>query len=545
MKQKLIFIPFLAISFLAQAQIDWNNYSTSFMGNGKEGVRPTLVTAIPYNGLYSGASYSSPASDSLHLADSFNTPGDRRPQWIGQANTIDSGDVYFVAPGVHPDNAVRYEFRVVLDGARTLLPWSPINRFTAPGIVLNEFKPFFGFLGGFRTTWGHNLLVDLRDRRTNTIISSSVVYWRSAHPGLSRIYITSDLRSFIAGKGNFFDSKPDSSLQRRMDLLLQNRLVLGTQDNSLIFVVSADVYQRQALEYQLLRKGLVLKPWRPNDFDNPAIYLEDLPPGSYTLQTRLSAQRHNVSSYSFVIEHDSRQAFLIALSIPLVILLLATIILVVILVRQRRRAKAQKAYRERLNLELRAIRSQLNPHFVFNALGSIQGLINRNEIDAANRYLSGFAHLMRESLDAGEKDTIELSREIAILDTYLKLEQLRFGFHYFIEIDPLLPRETEIPAFLLQPLVENAVKHGVSAIQEQGRISIRLFRENSNFIAEVTDNGKGWDQAAKTTGRGIRLTRERIRLLNQVIKGPSVAMTIDSSTANGTTVRLRFSNWWT
>ncbi len=205
------------------------------------------------------------------------------------------------------------------------------------------------------------------------------------------------------------------------------------------------------------------------------------------------------------------------------------LILLFTLFRQRRKTKREQAIREKLNLELRSIRAQLNPHFVFNALSSIQGLINNKDTDAANRYLSEFGHLLRDSLAASENDYTELALEIGILDTYLQLEQLRFGFSYSIETAPdVAPTATDIPAFLLQPIVENAVKHGISDLGETGWVRLRFYRENANFIAEVSDNGRAWDITKATSGYGLRLTRERIRLLNQLLKGPVIEMTIVS-----------------
>jgi hypothetical protein len=533
----------------AMAQLDWPNYSTSFQGNGKEGRQPVLVTAIPYNGIYSGASYFSSTPASLHLADGFYTPDEKRPRYIGESNTIDSAEVYFLAAGVHPENAGRYEFRVILDGRQLILPWSPITRFTgSDGTPLNDFKPNYGFLGGYKTTWGHSLLVDIREKATKTIQSTAVVYWCSTRPTLGGIFTAQNLRDFVGSKRESWDWKPDSAMQRRLAQLSRSKLSLAPGDNTLIFYVNAEIYQRRALEYQLLRNGSVEIPWKPNDFDNNLIYLNDLRSGDYTLQMRLRAQRHNVTSFPFLLQTAWYETKLFKFALgALQAMSLGAIVLLFILFRQRRKSRREQATREKLNLELGYIRSQLNPHFIFNSLSSIQGLVNRNEITAANRYLSEFGSLLRDSLAVSDKYFTELSREIDILDSYLQLEQLRFGFRYDIRTAPALsPAETEIPAFLLQPILENAVKHGVSALHETGYIQIIFSRENGNFIAQVTDNGKGWDTDITTTGYGLRLTTERIRLLNELLKGRSIRMNITSAPGGGgTVVQLQFNNWWT
>jgi two-component system, LytTR family, sensor kinase len=567
----------LALPFAAHAQINWKNYSTSFQGNGKEGSSPTLVTAIPYNGIY-GASYESISPAQLSLDDSIRKQVNKWPAYIGVSHTIDSGEVYFLAPGLHPANAGRYEYRVLLDGHTTIIPWSTVTNFTKPGFALNEFAGNFGFLGGFKTTWGHSILVDIQEKSSGHILSSALVHWTSAGASLNGFYTASNLANLVRSTGTYSDWRTDSTIKQLLAQLVTGKLVLKPNDNTLIFHVGAEIYQRTALEYQLLRGGSIIIPWKPNDFDNELILLKDLSPGAYTLSIRLRAQRHNPSSYVFSIKPNwyESKGFQILLGFLTMASILG-IIAVFTLVRQRRKTRREQATREKLNLELRSIRAQLNPHFVFNALSSIQGLVNNKDTEAANRYLSEFGHLLRDSLAISDKDFTELALEIGILDTYLKLEQLRFGFQYTIETAPDVdPMATDIPAFLLQPIVENAVKHGVSGLQERGRVRLRFYREKANFIAEVSDNGAAWDTDSTASGYGLRLTRERIRLLNQLLKGPVIEMTIASASSAGTAtsagaigttpstgttrtppphgelslppgtiVKIEFSNWWT
>ena len=537
----------LALPFAAHAQIDWKNYSTSFQGNGNEANSPTLVTAIPYNGIYGGASYNSIFSNALPADDSLHNRENKWPAYIGESRTIDSNEVYFLAPGVHPTNADRYEYRVLRDGHTTIVPWSTVTDFTKPGFSLNDFAENFGFLGGFKTTWGHSIRVDLREKSSGKILSSALVHWTSASARVDGFYTASNLAELVRSKGTFTGWRTDSTIKHLTEQLVAGKLVLQPNDNTLIFRVGADVYQRTALEYQLLRNGSIITPWKPNDFDNELILLKDLAPGTYALSIRLRAQRHNPSSYAFTIKANwyETKGFQFMLGF-LQVASLGFLILLFTLFRQRRKTRREQATREKLNLELRSIRAQLNPHFVFNALSSIQGLINKQDTDAANHYLSEFGHLLRQSLAISDKDFTELVLETGILDTYLKLEQLRFGFNYTIETAPDVDAmATDIPAFLLQPIVENAVKHGVSDLREGGRVRLRFYREKASFIAEVSDNGAAWDTVKTPSGYGLRLTRERIRLLNQLLKGPVIEMTIASTPSTGTIVKIEFSNWWT
>ncbi|MFT3703900.1 MAG: histidine kinase [Agriterribacter sp.] len=205
-------------------------------------------------------------------------------------------------------------------------------------------------------------------------------------------------------------------------------------------------------------------------------------------------------------------------------------------------AKSLRA-KENIQFRLKSIRSQLNPHFIFNALGSIQGLINKNDVSAANHYLSKFASLTRKVLEGTEEDSISLSDEIQLLNDYLYMEQLRFGFDYMVKVDETINvTNVEIPVMLLQPLVENAVKHGVAQLQKEGSISIDIFSNNNDLLLAVSDNGKGFKTDDYLAGMGIKLTKERVTLLNTIYKTQSFNMQLDSS-AEGTTAIITLHNW--
>ena len=177
----------------------------------------------------------------------------------------------------------------------------------------------------------------------------------------------------------------------------------------------------------------------------------------------------------------------------------------------------QRQETEKTILNLRAIHGQLNPHFIFNSLSSIQGLINTNRIKQANEYLSEFSNLMRNTLIDSDKIYHTLDKEIKVLTTYLKIEQLRFEFDYKFKIDESLKiNEIEFPTLLLQPLVENAVKHGVSGLRDKGEIIIHFFRDNHNLIVEIKDNGKGIENKMQPDRFGWKLTDDKIKLLNKI-----------------------------
>jgi len=191
-------------------------------------------------------------------------------------------------------------------------------------------------------------------------------------------------------------------------------------------------------------------------------------------------------------------------------------------------------------MRLESLRYQLNPHFLFNALSGIQNLINKNDVDQANRYLARFSRLTRSILES--KNTISLEDELRILDDYLQMEQLRFGFKYTIEIGAGIDSANlEIPTMLLQPTVENAIKHGISDT-EDGTIEVRVQKEERDLELQIIDNGKGYKTDQTTEGYGISLLKKRIGLLNKVYVASPLISTIESNTGK-TVVSLRLTNW--
>lgn len=182
------------------------------------------------------------------------------------------------------------------------------------------------------------------------------------------------------------------------------------------------------------------------------------------------------------------------------------------------------AKRREIELELKALRSQMNPHFLFNSLNSIQNLINKQDPDQANHYLSRFSSLMRKVLNNTESTFITLEEETAILGLYCELEALRFQFDFEITIHPELDvYNTEIPGMLIQPFVENAIRHGIGPSEQRGRLKIHFQQEGELICCVVDDNGIGI-QASLAQKKvpaeggpryGIRLAEERLEMIHR------------------------------
>jgi len=189
---------------------------------------------------------------------------------------------------------------------------------------------------------------------------------------------------------------------------------------------------------------------------------------------------------------------------------------IIIRVRTKQIFKREEARRKVTELELRAIRSQMNPHFIFNAMGSIQNLINHNNIKNANLYLSSFARLMRMVLTNSNKKLVSLSDELQLLKHYLQLEQLRVDFKFDITLSEDIDPETEeIPGMLIQPFVENAVIHGITP-KGKGTINVMFSKSDGYMVCEIVDDGVGINESHSANGNGIamKLSEERLKLLN-------------------------------
>ncbi len=536
----------------------WQNYSTTYIGDEDENTKPILVTAIPYNGIYShndeiGSPFAMSNSGYMYSFRSYLSKN------ADKLYTYDSSEAYFITPGIHPNNADKYEFRVLLNGKTIITNWSGIKKFTDNSFQLNNFKKHVGYLGGYKTVWDNYLLVELRKKGANSILTSALVYWKQVKPKLLQIYKPNDIGELftllketynpylpVIKDGEITKWEQDyTAAQLDPDTHLPKKLILQPGESNVVFYLASGIYKKEAIEYEVVKDGEVQTPWQPNDFDNSFIWLKKLGYGNYLLRLRYSAQRHNVTDYPFYIKPTWYQTmwFKIITS-ALVSVFCLLIFLTTRLIKQRRKTEMEQAKKNRLRLELKAIHAQLNPHFIFNSLSSIQGLINNNDIKGANSYLSEFGSLLRNSLTSSEKDFIALQTEAAVLDTYLKLERLRFGFQYNISIDAGINiSETEIPALLLQPLVENAVKHGVSALQQNGLINIDIKKQDHNMVVTIQDNGHGFSNKQPSSGYGLKLTKERIALLNEVSGGQQILLDVFSGKPTGTTVKLTFKNW--
>jgi two-component sensor histidine kinase len=195
----------------------------------------------------------------------------------------------------------------------------------------------------------------------------------------------------------------------------------------------------------------------------------------------------------------------------LLLLILIISVMSYLLYQQRKQRDQQK----RENLEQRLLRLQMNPHFIYNALASIQNFVLRKKPLEASSYLAKFSALMRQILEHSRKEYISLAEEVETVENYIKIQQLRYPqVNYSVDIDPAIdPDDTIVPPMFVQPFVENAFEHGLADKKDDAHISIRFQKTSSNLLqVSVSDNGKGFSQKENSSHKSlaIQIANERL-----------------------------------
>jgi ligand-binding sensor domain-containing protein len=197
--------------------------------------------------------------------------------------------------------------------------------------------------------------------------------------------------------------------------------------------------------------------------------------------------------------------------------------------REREKASVNQEISE---FKMTALRSQMNPHFIFNAIGSIQHYILKNEVKQSYNYLSKFSMLIRNILNNSRQEYISLTQEINTLRLYIELEQIRFThpFQLKIEIDEELDMEMDMPTMLIQPYVENSIWHGLMPKESGGILELAFKKADDSMLVIIRDNGMGRqikDSEKKHASKGMSITEQRINLLTSTNKKKFTTTIID------------------
>lgn len=304
------------------------------------------------------------------------------------------------------------------------------------------------------------------------------------------------------------------------DLNNLEEVILEPEQN--IFTVellSSDIVNPGRYNYQCWLEGYDNDWVDINGFERKVRYAA-VPAGRYTLKYRIGNRDGYWSETIATVKFKVLVPFYTSWWFIAIVLLLILIIIVAI-VKQREFDLTQK--QRNAELQQRLFRLQMNPHFMYNSLLAIQSFIFSNDPKDAGNYLSDFARLFRLILNNSKSEFITLSKEIETLNLYLKLQSLRYPdrFEYEIFVDDEVDYDlTMIPPMLAQPMIENALEHGIFYKEGKGRIDIRFKRNGDQLLFEVEDNGIGLTKAKEKkkeghTSSAIDITRERIKILGK------------------------------
>lgn len=389
------------------------------------------------------------------------------------------------------------ELQEFYEGKRNYL--IPFHFSEENGILNTEFN------GGFQKNYlkaraGHIFFPSLRGL---VMVDPQQPRPTALHPEITRLLVNDSLHPFA-----------------------QNQLQRNTY--SMQFHFSCVNYsEKNNIYYQYRLNGSEKKDWSALQKEH-SVTFKMLPPGTYTFSVRAIDAFNNphpmAASYTFTIEPAFTETLQFKLGLAIVFVVLTSVIIRTRVRTLRKKAEEKERIRRQLaELELRAVQSQMNPHFIFNSLNSIKYYLSVKDHGRADFYLDHFSKLLRDFLDAGSVNFIRLEKEMQILTSYLELEKNRVNpaFDFTITIDRGLENAL-IPTHLMQPLVENAVKHGINHSKEKCQLIIRCNRSDNYLCIVIRDNGVGRKKAEeinknnKHVSKGLNMVWEKIRIVKEL-----------------------------
>jgi ligand-binding sensor domain-containing protein len=448
------------------------------------------------------------------------------------------------------------------------------NAFTHYGtsIGLKTNNPYFIFCDPNDVLWlGTNIGMDRFDPEKNEVITygkddgflgletnQSAVYMDAE--GVMWVGTVRGLVRFDEGRIKRIKQPPLVDIIKTSiffnDTTLQQKVVLPYNFNHLTFAFNAvSLTDAENVRYSYLLQGFD-KDWSPL-LQNDRITYAMLPSGKYTFSVKAAYNNQpalaSVASFNFVITPPYWKTLWFIGACCIVIGLLG------VAGYRWRIHKVLKAERDRTAVELEiaelkmnALRAQMNPHFIFNCLNSIQYFITINEKESAIAYLSKFSLLIRRILENSSSNSVVLSDEIDMLRHYIEMEKLRLEdrFDYTINVDPSIAANSiHIPSLLIQPYVENAIIHGLKTKNHDGMLTINLNKVDGHLLCVIEDNGIGRKKSEELNKKkkiyhqstGLSISKKRIEILQKGIEGSERAdiRIIDLTNAEGNATGTR------
>lgn len=364
----------------------------------------------------------------------------------------------------------------------------------------------------------------LYDQQTDTIIYSYLI---------KRIQFAPELMLYRKLDGHTFSTRITATPDKPAEIEVKPGEMITVRPTGVAGFDSTEI------EYVLtdLKKKKALYIVNGNGFG--PVHLEDNTP--YQLSFKYTLQRETMAVCFITVQPHWYQS--VVLYILLSLFTIAVFVVLIIKV-YKKKLRSSKAKLDKLEDAAIKLQSLLNPHFTFNALSTIQGLMNTGRIDEANLYLQEFSSLLRKALSKSQQVLNTLDQELDMMRLYIGLEALRFNFSWQIEVaETLHPADIEIPTLLLQPLIENAVQHGIAGMGDKGelRIICKEGDKKGTLIIIISDNGT-WKSGIAEPGYGLLLTEARIQAANKLFhRSQSISLTFNKQ--SGTAAVLTFHNW--
>jgi LytS/YehU family sensor histidine kinase len=263
----------------------------------------------------------------------------------------------------------------------------------------------------------------------------------------------------------------------------------------------------------------------------------------YEDEKQLTLQRAESEKTKALSDAASKKQNVIIILIAAIAISITLIALLIFRLWRTTRKEKVNIEKQKVAMELKALRAQMNPHFIFNAINSIQHFILNNDSKAAHLHLSRFSQLIRKVLENSRFESIPLAEEIRMLELYLELESLRFSskFHYKISVDNSIDSENVlISPLIIQPFVENAIWHGLMHLKDkQGEVLIGFEKVNGNLKCTISDNGIGRERSmelkkgAMHESMGLSIAKERLQIVNMLNKAKTSINLIDKTNTDG------------
>lgn len=324
------------------------------------------------------------------------------------------------------------------------------------------------------------------------------------------------------------------------------------QSSFTIDFASPGFVNEQALRYVYRLQGGRQSSWS-EPTNSGGVTFSNLPPGKYLLEVKVMDINNRLSVATASLSINVAAPFWQKAWFVLLVLLLIALIVYVLIRRRVANIRRQAELKQKVaETEMMALRAQMNPHFIFNCISSIDNFIQDNDKDNASGWLNKFARLIRNILDSSKTDSVPFWKDWETLRLYIELEQLRSDEQYSVQLEAdeaLLNGHYRIPPLIVQPYIENAIHHGLKHRRDRdGRLHIEARLLDGVLEYRITDNGIGRKASAALNGKnrlqhnsyGMQMSRERIALFNEQGGQDAVVTDLydDSGTAAGTTVRV-------